>query len=144
MIRQFLKDTKIKEAMSSPAITVNETDDFVLVHEKFYLHGIRHLPVVNEPGSVVGIITQHDLYKIHSPRKLEDGSWYYDKDLLNGFILKNVMLENPFTLKSEQSLFEAVEAMVNFKFGCIPVVDDYRTPQGILTRADVLTFLLIK
>ena len=144
MIRQFLKATKIKDAMSSPVITVKETDDFVLVHEKFHTYDIRHIPVVNDAGGVTGLITQHDLYKIHSPRKLEDGSWYYDKELLNGFILKNVMIANPFTLKAQQALFEAVEAMVQFKFGCIPITDNYRLPVGILTRADILKFLLIK
>ena len=88
MIRQFLKSATIKDAMVSPVMTVKENDDFALVHDKFHLYGIRHLLVVNVPGVLVGLITQHDLYKIHSPRKLEDGSWYYDPELLNGFILK--------------------------------------------------------
>jgi CBS domain-containing protein len=144
MIRQFLKTVKIQEAMIAPVMTVKETDDFALVHEKFDLYGIRHLLVINEPGVLVGLISQHGLYKVHSPRKLEDGSWYYDPELLNGFILKNVMLADPITLKAEQTMFEAVETMVERKFGCIPIVDDYNMPVGILTRSDVLKFLLIK
>ncbi len=143
MIRQFLKTIKIQEAMVAPVMTVRENDDFALVHEKLNLYGIRHLLVVNEPGVLVGLISQHGLYKVHSPRKLEDGSWYYDRDMLNGFILKNVMLPTPVTLKPEQTLFEAVETMVERKFGCIPIVDQYNMPVGILTRSDVLKFLLV-
>jgi len=140
-IKQFLLETKIREVMVSPVITVKETDDFALVQEKIALYDVRHLPVVNETGSIVGLITQRDLYQIHSPRRLEDGSWYYDKEALNQFLLMKVMLPKPFTLKPGNSLFEAIEATVRFKFGCIPIVDDYKKPCGILTRDTMLKFI---
>src|ERR1039457_5332296 len=123
-IKRFLMDTKISEIMSSPVITVQETDNFALVQEKIALYDVRHLPVVNETGCIVGIITQRDLYQIHSPRRLDDGSWYYDKEALSQFLLKNVMVPKPFTLKPENSLYEAIVAMAEYKFGCIPIVDD--------------------
>ena len=141
-IKKFLMDTKVQEVMAAPVITVNETDDFALVQEKIALYDVRHLPVVNEKGIIVGLITQRDLYQIHSPRRLEDGSWYYDKEALNQFILKNVMLAKPFTLKPDNSLYEAIDATVRFKFGCIPIVDDYKHPCGILTRDTILKFLI--
>ena len=141
-IKQYLHDIKIREVMDSPVITVKETDDFALVQEKIALYDVRHLPVVNETGSIVGIITQRDLYQIHSPRRLEDGSWYYDKEALNQFLLSKVMLPKPFTLKPGNSVYEAVEATVRFKFGCIPIVDDYKKPCGILTRDTILGFLI--
>ena len=141
---EFLKKTKIKEVMASPAITVNENDDFSKVHEKFELYDIRHLPVVNDNGGLVGLITQRELFKIHSPHRLEDGGWFYDKELLNGFILKNVMFTDVFSLKPDHFLYEAVEYMVKHKFGCIPIVDDYKFVQGIITRDDILKYLLIK
>jgi len=141
-IKQFLQDIKIREVMASPVITVKETDDFALVQEKIALYDVRHLPVVNDAGIIVGLITQRDLYQIHSPRRLEDGSWYYDKEALNQFLLMKVMLPKPFTLKPGNSLYEAVEATVRFKFGCIPIVDDYKKPCGILTRDSMLKFLI--
>ena len=141
-IKQFLLDTKVSEVMVSPVITVKQTDDFAVVQEKIALYDIRHLPVVNEAGAVVGIITQRDLYQIHSPRRLEDGGWYYDKEALSRFLLSKVMLPEPFILKPNNSLYEAIEATVRFKFGCIPVVDDYKRPCGILTRDTILQFLI--
>jgi len=140
-IKQFLLDTKVQEVMASPVITVKETDDFALVQEKIALYDVRHLPVVNETGSLVGIITQRDLYQIHSPRRLEDGSWYYDREALSQFLLNKVMLRDPYTLKRSNCLYEAMDAMVRFKFGCIPVVDDHKKPCGILTRDTILKFL---
>ena len=141
-IKKFLLETRLEDVMDAPVITVKETDAFALVQEKIALYDVRHLPVVNETGSIVGIITQRDLYQIHSPRRLEDGSWYYDKDALNQFLLSRVMLPKPFTLKPNDSLYDAVEATVRFKFGCIPIVDDYKKPCGILTRDTILGFLI--
>lgn len=141
-IKKFLVETKLEDVMTSPVITVRETDDFALVQEKIALYDVRHLPVVNETGSIVGIISQRDLYQIHSPRRLEDGSWYYDREALSQFLLSKVMLPKPFTLKPNNSLYDAIEASVRHKFGCIPIVDDYRKPCGILTRDTILKFLI--
>ncbi len=141
-IKQFLLDTKLREIMISPVITVKENDDFALVQEKIALYDVRHLPVVNEAGSIVGLITQRDLYQIHSPRRLEDGGWYYDKEALSQFLLSKVMHPKPFMMKPDNSLREAIEATVRFKFGCIPIVDDYKHPCGILTRDTILKFLI--
>ena len=141
-LKKFLQATPIRDVMAFPVITVKEDDDFALVHERFSLYSIRHIAVVNDAGVIVGLISQRDLYKIHSPRKLQDGSWYYDKELLNQFILKNVMHKDIFTLKPHQSLYEAMDAMVRFKFGSIPIVDDYNIPCGMMTRVNVLKFLI--
>ncbi len=143
-IRQLLKETKLSEVMAVPVITVNEGDEFHVVQEKFNSHDIRHLPVVDDTGGVIGLITQRDLYKVHSPRKLEDGGLYYDKEMLDNFILKNVMCKKPFTLRADNTLEEAMKAMIQSKFGCIPIVDSYRLPVGILTRIDILKFFLTK
>ena len=144
MFREKLKEVLVKDVMVSPVITIRDIDDFHVVQDKFATHDIRHLPVVEEHGIQVGLITQRSLYKIHSPRRLEDGSWYYDKDLLDGFILKNVMIKDPFTLKASSTLLEAIEAMFQFKLGSIPVVDDLRRPIGMITGGDILKYFLIK
>jgi len=58
----------MKDIMVSSVVTVHEGDAFHIVWEKFETHKIRHLPVVNDAGCVVGLISQRHLYKIHSPR----------------------------------------------------------------------------
>ncbi len=128
--------------MASPPVTVKETDDLHVVQDKFITHDIRHLPVLNDAGCVVGLISQRHLFKVHSPRRLEDGSWYYDQEMLDGFILKNVMIKEPFLLQADNTLHEALSAMAKSRFGCIPVVDRYRLPLGIITRSDILKYFL--
>jgi CBS domain-containing protein len=139
-IKQLFLQTRIEQVMVTPVITVKETDDFALVQEKIALYDIRHLPVVNDAGRLVGLISQRDLYQINSPRRLEDGSWYYDKEALNRFLLSKVMVRDPFVLKLDDTLYSAIEAMVRFKFGCVPIVDDYQILCGLLTRDTILRF----
>ena len=143
MFREKLKEVRVKDIMVAPVITIQDSDDFHMVQDKFATHDIRHLPVVEAHGILVGLITQRSLYKIHSPRRLEDGSWYYDKDLLDGFILKNVMVKDPVILKADNTLLEAIDAMSRLKLGSIPVVDDLRRPVGMITGGDVLKFFLV-
>ena len=142
MIKELLRSTELKDIMATKVITVHEHDEFHVVWEKFEVHGIRHLPVVNGHGCVVGLISQRHLYKVHSPRHLEDGSWYYDPEMLDGFILKNVMITDPFLLTSEKTLEVAMDAMVQFKYGCVTIVDNNLMPIGIITRIDVIKFFL--
>ena len=144
MFKEKLKEILLKDVMAAPVRTIRDTDDFHVVQDKLATYDIRHLPVVDHNGVLVGLITQRALYKIHSPRRLEDGSWYYDKDLLDGFILKNVMIKEPFFLKGDSTLQEAIDSMIQFKIGSVPVVDELDRPIGILTRGDILKFFLTK
>ena len=137
-IRRLLKETKLKAIMRTPVISVKQDEAFSTVADKFHDHNIRHLPVVDEINKLVGLITQRDFFRIHSPRRLMDGGEFYDKASLNQFILKNVMTKDPFTLTPEQSVADAVTAMAEFKYGCIPIVDKYRELQGIVTNTDIL------
>ncbi len=142
MIQEILHSTKLADIMTKPVISVRNQDEFHVVWEKMATYDIRHLPVVNDMGVLVGIITERNLFKIHSPRKLEDGSWYYDKDLLDGFILAKVMVHEPFTLKPDNTLADAMQAISQFKYGCIPIIDNKLIPVGIITRNNIIKFFL--
>jgi acetoin utilization protein AcuB len=141
-MKDLLRSIQLRDVMNSPVITVHERDDFHVVQDKFATYDIRHLPVIDDFGKVAGMISQRHLYKIHSPRHLENGEWYYDKDMLDSFILKNVMVKDLYLLKPENTLEEAIEYMINFKIGCIPIVDEENRPVGIVTRDTILGFFL--
>lgn len=141
IIRPILKEIQVGQIMIKPVITVHQEDEFHVVQEKMETYHIRHLPVINDSGKLVGIITQRILYKTHSPRKLEDG-WYYDIEALDRFILRNVMNHDPYTLPPNGTLEEAMQTMSQLKIGCVIIIDEDRVPRGILTRDDILRFLL--
>ena len=57
---------RVGELMSSPAITVQEEDGLQTVLDLSMGRGIRHLPVVNKAGELVGVVTQTDLVRAYS------------------------------------------------------------------------------
>jgi len=137
-IRRLLKETRLKEIMTQNVITIRMDRPFSEVAEKLIEYSIRHLPVVDQRKKLVGLITQKDLYKLHSPRKLLDGSLYYDKEALNNFILKHVMRKKTFSMSPEDCVGDALVKMAALKVGCIPLVDENHHLCGIITQIDIL------
>jgi acetoin utilization protein AcuB len=152
-VAALLKKISLKEVMSKPVVTVNVAGDLLVVEEKFVENGIRHLPVVDNLGKLVGLITQRDLYRIISPRRffdpnmrnafdiIVDKDGFYSKEMLEGFILEKVMIPDPVALKAENSIAQAVQAMVKHQVGCIPVVDNGRRVIGMFSRFDFLKLM---
>ncbi len=139
-VRVLLNKVKLKEVMVQNPITLRVDERFSRVEEVLREKHIRHLPIVDKEGFLVGIVTQRDLYRIQSPRKDEDGNWFYDKESLDNFILEHVMTKNPFTLSPESTVAEALLAIVDKKYGCIPIADKNRRLYGIVTQIDILRF----
>src|SRR3989338_663504 len=137
-IRTLLNKVKLQEIMVDRVIAIREDESFSRVEEIFRERHIRHLPVVNSEFKLVGIITQRDLYRITPPRKDDEGKMVYDKEILDGYILKNVMTKNPFSLSPNNTVAEALLVMVDKKFGCIPITDQFKTLVGIVTQIDIL------
>lgn len=137
-IRVLFKKTKIQEVMTSPAVSVRAHEPFQKVVALMEEKHIRHMPIVNDQGQLIGLLTQRDVYKIQSPRKLEDGHWYYDKEDLARVKLSEVMIKNPFRLRPDNTFAEAVTGMAKGKYGCIPIVDNNDRLCGILTQFDFI------
>lgn len=55
---------KLEEVMSSHPCTVRETEPVMLVARRMAEKGVRRLPVVNEGGSVIGVISVDDLLTV--------------------------------------------------------------------------------
>jgi len=55
---------KVKEVMSSPLITIKPTTSIREAADIMMRRGIRRLPVVNDAGELVGIITDNDILSI--------------------------------------------------------------------------------
>lgn len=140
--RDVLDSITLKQAMTKDPHFLRENDAFSLVEKMMRNFSIRHLPVVNFNMEVVGIISQRDFYRVTTPHVTLEGDSFYSQDLLDQFIIKNVMTKTPFVLYPESSLFQAMVMMSKRKYGCIPVVDkQYGRLQGIITKSDVFRIL---
>jgi CBS domain-containing protein len=53
--------TTVGEVMTAPAVTISETTSLEKVAEQLTQQRIRRLPVVDANGSLVGIVSRHDV-----------------------------------------------------------------------------------
>lgn len=152
-IKEQWRLINVASIMTHPVHVIFENSDLSTVEQAFLDYKIRHLPVVDEDDRIVGVISQRDLYRTIAPIKndhgpaglsidalIEDQQFYYEKQCLHDFVLSRVMHKDPEVLFPEDTLAEALRVFVDYKIGCIPIVNQRREAVGILTRHDILVF----
>ncbi len=132
----------VRDRMSSEPITILPTlsfpEGFRIMREK----GIRHLPVVDERGKLIGIVTQTDLLHA-SPSTATTLSVFEMSYLLANLHVREVMSSPVITVSEEAPLEEAARLMVERKIGCLPVMRDGNLV-GMITETDIFeTFVEI-
>jgi len=95
-----------------------------------YTRGIRGAPVVDETGRVVGFLTTTDIAMI-----VGQGGDLEEK-------ISKYMRRNVFTISENETIIEAIRLMDFYGVGRLLVVDNSGSPSGIITRTDILRFIL--
>lgn len=123
--------------MSHTLITVGPNDKLRSAADLMKLGRARHMPVVDDDGDLVGIVSQRDLFHNALLKALGYGARGAEK-LMSLFLIKEAMTSNVITIDSEAALSEAAALMLEHRIGCLPVVDDANGLVGILTETDFL------
>ncbi len=124
----------VRDLMSRTLITLGRNDTLSIADNVMQADRIRHMPVLNDDGSLVGIVSQRDLFHSALVRALGFGS-AAKKKMLDSILVKEVMATEVVTTTPDTLLREAARVMTERKIGCLPVVDDDRLV-GILTEGD--------
>jgi len=137
---------KVQEIMKSPVLTVGLDTPLKEVAALLAERGISGVPVVNDAGRVVGVVSEADiLYKeraFDARRKgllalLLEGAQGADVEKLNARTAGESMTVPPITIGPRRSVSEAAALMLDKGVNRLPVVDRDRL-LGIVTRADLV------
>lgn len=142
---------KVKDIMTEDLITVLPDAEIAQATKLILKKGINGVPVVDEMGSLVGILCQSDL--IAQQKKLPVPSFF---TILDGFVplisikqlereaqkiaattVAHAMTPNPVTVRPETSVEDVAALMVGKNFHTLPVVDEGKLV-GIVGKKDVL------
>ena len=124
----------VRDLMTEKVFTLRPGDNLVALEDLMDAHRVRHVPIVDRDGDLVGLVTQRDLARGVLGR-LDDVPMSVERDVLRGRKIREIMTTEPETVEPETSLKEAAQILLEDKIGCLPVVEGMHLV-GILTEAD--------
>ena len=130
---------KIEAIATREVITARTTDSMLTASKLLKERVIRHLPVLDEKGRLVGVITDRDIKRASASEatSLDIHELLY---LLDRLEVTKVMTRNPVTLPLGATVQEAAQLMIRHKIGCILIMDGGKLA-GIVTDVDMLKLL---
>jgi CBS domain-containing protein len=143
----------VRDIMDPNPVSVTVADSVEMVLRAMSEHDLSGVPVVNEGGRCVGIITEADLVlsdegeDFHLPHhfQLMGGivfleRWSHFEERANKAFASSaeeMMTPDPVTIEPDASVREAAHVIAEKKHNRLPVIEHGRLV-GIVTRADVL------
>jgi acetoin utilization protein AcuB len=122
----------IEEIMKKDVVTLGPSNTVKDALEIMLENKIRHLPIITEDRTVVGIITDRDLKEI-VPSTMSDMS---DKNVYD-IKLSGVMTKNPITAHPMDFVEESAVVFYTNQIGSLPIVSNKKLV-GIITETDLL------
>lgn len=143
---------KAKDIMTRDVITVTAETTVKEVAQLLIKHKISGLPVVDEDGKVIGMVSEGDLIyqdkKLHTPAFLEilggiiflENPQRLGNDLMKmtAATVGAVMTKKVFTIGEDTSVSDAATLMIEKQVNRLPVVNKAGKLVGILTRQDLI------
>ncbi len=119
----------VGQFMATDLFTLRPDDLVDLAASMMDWRHIRHVPVENDQGQLVGLVTHRTLLRLLSRGTQMQGNV--------PLTVHEIMKTDPVTVSSTTPTLEAMEAMRRNKVGCLPVVDEGQLV-GIVTSYDFL------
>jgi CBS domain-containing membrane protein len=131
---------KVKDIMTSEVFVLHATQTLELVRSLMRIKHVRHVPIIDQDNSFVGLITHRDLLAqtiSHLAEVDDDEQEYLDRHIH----IMNIMKTDVLSVDPEMNVCSAITLLLDNKYGCLPVVSDGKLV-GIVTEADFLNLTL--
>lgn len=148
--------TEVADIMQRDVVTVSPDADVETAVRLLREHELPGLPVVNEGGRCVGIVTESDLVlregdaDLHLPHHLNllggvvflESMSHFEERVQKAFAsrVEEMMTPDPVTIAPDASVEEAARVIAERRHNRLPVVEHGRFV-GLVTRLDVLDAL---
>jgi CBS domain-containing membrane protein len=129
----------VRDLMTGGVFAVRRDDDLRTVSDLMDDRRIRHAPVVDDQGGLIGLVTQRDLFR-NALRGQSGLPPEVERAALTSLTAGEIMVRKVVTAGPDQDIRDAARVMLDNKFGCLPVVEAGRLV-GIVTEADFVRLL---
>ena len=143
-MKKRVDDRRVREVMTAAPVTVSPDTDLAALKALFELHDFNMFPVVDDAGSVVGVVTKLDMLRAFRPdrRRLIP-----DLRALWAEGAADVMTRSVLSVEPDDAVGTAVDVMLEWKLRSLPVIERRdRAPRlvGVVSRTDVLRCLILE
>ena len=125
----------VGDIMTRKVITVDPDASLRAIEEGMNRYRFRHLPVVDDNGKLLGLVTHRDIL-LASSSLFSKARAERNEIIQSRFTVEDLMRVKVKTARKDQPLAEAGRTIWDYKIGCLPVVDDDNKLIGIVTNAD--------
>lgn len=132
----------ISKVMQRDLITLELDDSLESAKNLFNKHNIHHI-LIKDKSTLIGIITDRDLWKNLSPTIGTRKQTPQDSFILNKKV-HLIMTRELITTTEDVSLSEAVLLFHDHKISCLPVVDENKCAIGVITWRDIIKIIAMQ
>ncbi|MFL5346873.1 MAG: CBS domain-containing protein [Hyalangium sp.] len=123
----------VADLMTRDVVTLEAEEGLIQVDDLLKRHHIRHVPVVHG-RKLVGLVSHRDLIRALARQPAGQGALPVS--------VKDVMTREVETVEPSASVRQAIEKLLDRRFGCLPVVDEQGELVGIITESDFMRLAL--
>jgi len=127
---------KVSDYMSTEVVTANPNDGLRQTFYRMRERGIRHMPVLGDDESIVGVISDRDLRRPDWVDDEENVAHYYLLD--NEHKVEGAMNRDPWVVHPDDPIQKAVGLVLEHRIGALPVVGPQRSLVGMISAVDML------
>jgi acetoin utilization protein AcuB len=128
----------VSKSMTRKVLTADKEESIFAAQERMKKAGIRHLPVVDGQGVLIGIVTDRDLRSAMPYSLFKNPCDEAERAKLADMRIEEIMSANPVTLNPTHTIQDALLMVQEHKVGAFPVVDEKGRLKGILSVRDLL------
>lgn len=125
----------VRDLMTQDVVALQADDTLATLRDLMYERRIRHMPVVDGEGRLIGLVSQRDLLRnalieqIRVPDAVEQA-------VLERLEVRDLMTTEIESVGPDDDVRVAAQILLDYKYGCVPVVASGRKLVGMLTESD--------
>ncbi len=130
---------RVRDLMTRDVIAARPGDTLAHLRDLMVDRDVRHMPIIEGEGDLVGLVSQRDLLRNHLIEQTDVPDFIEDA-LLERLLVRELMTTGVVSIEPESDIREAAQIMYENKYGCLPVVEGTRLV-GILTESDFVRLM---
>ncbi|MGD9503939.1 MAG: CBS and ACT domain-containing protein [Syntrophobacteraceae bacterium] len=128
----------IDKSMTRKVIAVHPETSILEARDIMVDRRIRHIPVVDEDNTLLGIVTDRDLRTALPSPLLMDPEANQLRERIARLKIRDIMTKDVVTISPTSTLEDALLLMQKMRVGAFPVVDRQKKLLGIISTRDLL------